>query len=49
MLQEQFSDWAMSHPQVLVLFAKLSKIIRSLLEKKKSHVASASAPAASAG
>ena len=25
----------MSHPQVLVLFAQLSKIIRSLIEKKK--------------
>ena len=33
--QEQFSEWAMSHPQVLVLFAQLSKIIRSLIEKKK--------------
>ena len=33
--QEQFSEWATSHPQVLVLFAQLSKIIRSLIEKKK--------------
>ena len=33
--QEQFSEWAMSRPQVLVLFAQLSKIIRSLIEKKK--------------
>ena len=48
--QEQFSEWAMSHPQVLVLFAQLSKIV-SLIEKKKlarsrASRKSAAAPAA---